>query len=635
MRRSQLFPKDEKEKKVRKQEKSKLSFSFFFYLLPLTFLLFPLSAQAARLQFWRFDASQNSLEFTTDEGVQPKAQLIANPTRLVVDLAGIVLGRPAVTESYGGAIRSVRVGQFDRGTTRIVVEIAPGYTIDPSQVKFRGASPQQWTVQLPTPQRVAGSDGADNSVTVPTQSPVAALPERPISSGTGALPIAAKSQIQNVQATPDGFFIRTSGAQPEIRSQRSLDRRQMFIDLYGASLSPRLISRNFLGNRNGVSRLQVAQFQASPPVVRLTLNVSPESPDWRATTSGINGLVLLPQAGTAANLPINSPISSRPVAEVPQAGLATIQAVDLDESNRQLVVRADRAVTYTAGWDRASGSYRITIPSAQLDRSVRGPSLSAGSPLLQVRLRQEDARTVAILLAPAAGVQIGEINQPSRQLLALQLRRSGLFPVVPPSGSPSSNIPVPPATNPAPTTLPRVPNGKIVVVVDPGHGGPDPGAVGIGGLQEKEITLDISRQLAALLEQQGVQAVLTRSDDSDLDLEPRVALAERINATLFVSIHANSISLSRPDISGLETYYYDSGLALAKSIHNSVLQGTGIQDRRVRSARFYVLRKTSMPSVLVEVGFVTGRDDAAKLSSASYRRQMAEAIARGILQYIR
>lgn len=265
---------------------------------------------------------------------------------------------------------------------------------------------------------------------------------------------------------------------------------------------------------------------------------------------------------------------------------------------------------------------------------MRGPSLSANSPLLQVRLRQEDARTVAILLAPAAGVQIGDINQLSRQLLALQLRRSGLFPVSPPLNSPSSNIPVPPATNPIPN-VPRVPNGRMVVVIDPGHGGPDPGAVGIGGLQEKEIVSDISRQIAAILEQQGVQAVLTRPSDTDLDLEPRVALAERLNATLFVSIHANAISLSRPDINGLETYYFDSGLGLARSIHSSVLQGTSAQDRGVRKARFYVLRKTSMPSVLVEVGFVTGRDDAAKLSTASYRRQMAEAIARGILQYRR
>ncbi len=597
--------------------------NFFFFLLPFALFLITLPAQAARLQFWRYDAIQNRLEFTTDQGVQPRAQLVANPTRLVIDLPGIQLGRPAVTQPGNGtSIQSLRVGQFDRDTARIVVELAPGYTIDPNQVRFRGASPQNWTVQLPTPQLTSApspiTSGDPSSVMVPTiNSP---------NLGTAT----SITQIQSIQPTPDGFFIRTSGGQPETRVQRTGDRRRVLVDLYGASISPNLSSRDFLVNRNAVSRVQVTQLQSSPPVVRLTLLMSaPDSGDWRASVSGSNGIVLLPQAGTATN-----PIGSQP--PLPRSGLAVVKSVELDESSRQLLIRADRPITYTYGWDRASGAYRITIPSALLDRSVQGPRLTAGSPLLQVRLRQENQSTVAILLLPASGTQIGEINQPNQQLLALQLRRSSLFPVPPSSGLPESSIPVPPATNVPPISLPRIPNGKIVVVIDPGHGGPDPGAVGINGLQEKEITLDISRQLAADLEQQGIQAVLTRTtNDVDVDLEPRVSLAERINATLFVSIHANSINLSRQDISGLETYYYQSGAGLARSIHNSVLQGTGIQDRGVRTARFYVLRKTSMPSVLVEVGFVTGREDAAKLSTAAYRKQMADSIARGILQYIR
>lgn len=596
--------------------------NFCFFLLPFALFLITLPAQAARLQFWRFDANQNSLEFTTDQGVQPRAQLIANPTRLVIDLPGIQLGRPAVTQpGNGSSIQSLRVGQFDRDTARIVVELAPGYTIDPNQVRFRGASPQNWTVQLPTPQLTSApspvTSGDPSSVTVPTIG------------STNPGTATSTTQIQSIQPTPDGFFIRTSGGQPEIRVQRTGDRRQMLVDLYGASISPNLSSRDFLVNRNGVNRVQVTQLQSSPPVVRLTLLMSPSSGDWQASASGSNGIVLLPQVGAASN-----PVSNQP--PLLRSGLATVRSVELDEGSRQLLIRSDRPISYTSGWDRASGAYRITIPSALLDRSVQGPRLTASSPLLQVRLRQEDPSTVAILLQPASGTQIGEINQPTQQLLALQLRRSSLFPVPPLSGSPGSNIPVPPATNVPPISLPRVPNGKIVVVVDPGHGGPDPGAVGISGLQEKEIVMDISRQVAAALEQQGIQSVLTRTtNDVDVDLEPRVSLAERINATLFVSIHANSISLSRPDISGLETYYYQSGAGLARSIHNSVLQGTGIQDRGVRTARFYVLRKTTMPSVLVEVGFVTGRDDASKLSTAAYRKQMADSIARGILQYLR
>ena len=127
------------------------------WLLPsfLGFFLLSSPAEAARLLTWRFDADQNQLSFTTDEGVQPKAQLIVNPTRLVIDLPGISLGRPKIEQPVGGAIRSVRVGQFDAQTTRLVVELNPGYTIDPQQVKFRGISPTQWTVQLPSPEQTA------------------------------------------------------------------------------------------------------------------------------------------------------------------------------------------------------------------------------------------------------------------------------------------------------------------------------------------------------------------------------------------------------------------------------------------------------------------------------------------------
>jgi N-acetylmuramoyl-L-alanine amidase len=114
-----------------------------------------------------------------------------------------------------------------------------------------------------------------------------------------------------------------------------------------------------------------------------------------------------------------------------------------------------------------------------------------------------------------------------------------------------------------------------------------------------------------------------------------VTKAEGLNADLFVSIHANSMGSNRPDISGLETYYFDSGQRLAQTIHNSVLRNVNIRDRRVRKARFYVLRKSSMPSVLVEVGFVTGREDAPRLGTAAYQNELAEAIVRGIIQYIR
>ena len=126
-----------------------------FVIALAAWLCFTAPAQAGKLLFWRFDAAQNRLNFNTDSRVQPTAQLIPNPTRIVIDLPGTTLGRPTVNQPIGGAIVSLRVAQFDPFTTRLVIEMAPGYTVDPQQVKVRGITPSQWTVELPTPQRIS------------------------------------------------------------------------------------------------------------------------------------------------------------------------------------------------------------------------------------------------------------------------------------------------------------------------------------------------------------------------------------------------------------------------------------------------------------------------------------------------
>ncbi|GAP98570.1 N-acetylmuramoyl-L-alanine amidase [Leptolyngbya sp. NIES-2104] len=605
-----------------KKTNKKFNLRSYFLLCSFYFLLFTFPAQAARLQSWRLSPTQNQLEFFTDDGVQPRAQLLSDPTRLVIDLPGVTFGRPQVIENYSGAVRAVRVGQFDRETTRIVVEYAPGYTVDPSRIQFQGRAANQWAVQLPSP---SFSGVGTPPVTQPpvTQPPLTRPPITQLPPSTG------RTFVQSLQATGDGFFLRTTGGTPEVRSLRSGDRRQMIIDIFNSTLSPNLFPRDLPVNVNGVSRAQITQFD--PNTVRLTLTLSPDGGNWQASASPSGGLIVLPQT-----------VGGTPGTPQPPTGqTAIVQSVELD-ANRQLVIRGNQPLNYTTGWDRATSSYRVLIRSARTDANFRGPQLPAGSPLIQARVRQ-DGNDVAILLTPASGVQFGEIVQTAPQQLTLPLRR-GLFPVVPPTTptpipNPIPNptptpVPVPPRPTPTPVPRPPIPNGRLVVVIDAGHGGPDPGAVGIGGIQEKEIVLDISRRVQATLERSGVTVVMTRNADIDLDLQPRVDIAQRANATVFVSIHANSISLSRPDVNGLETYYFQTGLELARTIHRNVLQGTGIEDRGVRSARFYVLRRTTMPSVLVEVGFVTGRNDAARLRDSSYRQRMADSIARGVLEYL-
>ncbi len=185
--------------------------------------------------------------------------------------------------------------------------------------------------------------------------------------------------------------------------------------------------------------------------------------------------------------------------------------------------------------------------------------------------------------------------------------------------------------------LPWVPRGRFRVVIDPGHGGPDSGAVGIGGIRETDVVLDISLEVAKFLEAKGVIVNLTRTSEVDLGLFPRVAIANRAGADAFVSIHANATRNRRRDVNGIETFYFSGfrGLSLSKHIQKQVLKvSPGSPDRGVRRARFFVIRRTRMPAALVETGFVTGRLDAPRLAKASHRRELAFAIAKGILNYL-
>lgn len=579
------------------------------------------AAEAGTLQTWRFNANDNRLTFTTDEGVQPRAQLITNPTRLVIDLPGTMVGRPATPQTFGGAIRQVRVGQFDAQTTRIVIELSPGYTLNPQQVLVRGRTPTDWSVQLPTPE-------PDLTAENPNSPPDNSAPR----------PSGGVTYLEGVQVTEDGIFLRTSGASARVERQRQRDRNRVTFELENTRLSPELTQQEYAINRLGVNRLQITQAESSPPVARVTLTLSNSrnSRDndrtpltWQASASNLGGIVLIPGRGNGTVGSAPTPTQPAPNPQPPATGLATIQTVELTAGGSQLLVRADQPIRYSSGWDRSTNAYRITIPNARLAERVMGPRLTSSSSLRRVRLLQADEQTVAVLVEPASGVLIQEVVQPSRQMLALQLQQVAERPSTP---RPPANTPETPPSTP---DLPRVPSGRLVVVVDPGHGGSDPGAIGVGGIQEADITLAIASQVASILDQQGVQAVLTRRDDRDVELEPRVQIAEQANANLFVSIHCNSISLARPDVNGLETYYYsDAGSRLGQVIHRSIVQTMGMPDRGLRQARFYVIKNTSMPAVLVETGFVTGAEDARNFSNPQWRTRMAQAIARGILQYI-
>lgn len=220
------------------------------------------------------------------------------------------------------------------------------------------------------------------------------------------------------------------------------------------------------------------------------------------------------------------------------------------------------------------------------------------------------------------------------------------------------------------------------IVIDPGHGGTQEGALGPDGLLEKDLSLQIAEQVKAVLEQAlGAEVHLTRTRDALVHLSERVAAANRLHPDLFVSIHANSMPTRalRARTQGIETYFLsasasgeearstaarenaegprerrtgqDGTLAfilqdlqrteahgdssrLAYAVQRALVKAVGAEDRGVQQAPFYVLTGVDAPAILVEVGFISNPEEAQKLRTRAYRRKLAQGIARGVGRFL-
>src|SRR5215472_2192243 len=169
----------------------------------------------------------------------------------------------------------------------------------------------------------------------------------------------------------------------------------------------------------------------------------------------------------------------------------------------------------------------------------------------------------------------------------------------------------------------------ITVVIDAGHGGHDRGGIPGQTIAEKDMTLDVALRLRNVLSANGYHVVMTRSTDVFVPLGGRVAIANSYRNAIFICIHFNATG--RSGASGIETYFYSrDSLSLASAIHYYVAGGAPSDNRGVRRRGYYVLRKTNIPAVLVECGFLTNPTEAAYAQSASYQQKLAEEIAAGI-----
>jgi N-acetylmuramoyl-L-alanine amidase len=285
-------------------------------------------------------------------------------------------------------------------------------------------------------------------------------------------------------------------------------------------------------------------------------------------------------------------------------------------------------------------------------------------------------RKLGFFVAGFAALLLLQCSQPSSGLKRTQLKTVPTFKdSVNPTGSQSSKF----ETQESYRKENRQAPVSGIIVIDPGHGGKELGAVGPTGIEEKDICLAIAKELEKLVNESGLKAILTRRKDRNISLEERTAIANRYQADLFISIHANASP--SPCTKGIETYflsleasddearmvavlenkafgfegkaikelgdlefilwdmaqteYLEESSQLAELIQVYLVQFLNSKDRGVKQAPFYVLMGVAMPAVLVEVGFISNPLEGERLNSGYIQEKTARALLKGILSFQR
>jgi N-acetylmuramoyl-L-alanine amidase len=359
------------------------------------------------------------------------------------------------------------------------------------------------------------------------------------------------------------------------------------------------------------------------------------------------------------------------------ARLIDVRVVPSEDFTR-VFMEVSRPVRYEVGRlpedpaRRLAPRIYVDIAGTQLAMQSLEPIDVLDGGLKQIRVGQFNQDTVRVVLDMDEARDHTAFLLPEPFRVVLDIKNGASAPVSPAK----VKAPLPPAVTAKKAKT--QPTGIRKIVLDPGHGGKDPGATGAGGIAEKDIVLSVAKKLAAKLRKEmGIQVVLTRNDDRFIALEDRTAVANAENADLFLSLHMNASS--NGDARGIETYYLDNttdeasirlaarenstsrknvsdlqfilsdmtqnmkledSVTLAHRLQASMVSTIGghmreVRDLGVKKALFYVLVGARMPSVLVEMFFITHREEGRAMNQNSIQDAMADALYEGIQQYHR
>jgi N-acetylmuramoyl-L-alanine amidase len=376
---------------------------------------------------------------------------------------------------------------------------------------------------------------------------------------------------------------------------------RLVFDLPGACLADN-VPASLPTTVPGIKQVRLGQFSAEPPVARVVVDLADDAiPRYEMRPGDKAGETLI-VFGSAGPRALPTPVVRREgdCVLLRLAGVAALtRSVGLLDKPYRIYVDLKNATTR---WYEAE---------------------SREAPLAAIRMGPQE---------PKDGQPVARIVLELREKQAHSMFADGTDLVI--------------AVGPQPWALPLpayAPGGRLkgkVIVVDPGHGGNDIGAPATFGSPpgepyEKDITLDIGRRLTALLKAEGASVTMTRSDDTFVPLQDRAAVANKLKADAFISIHCNSCEL--PDtLSGTMVFYdHPHSAEFAALVQGELTASLGTADKGVRNANFAVIRRTSGPGILVETAFINHQDDRARLQHPNFQERTARAITQGLIDYLR
>lgn len=317
------------------------------------------------------------------------------------------------------------------------------------------------------------------------------------------------------------------------------------------------------------------------------------------------------------------------------ADLATIDRVDHMRDRGY-----DYLDIYTDGWITAKGlllenKLYIDFPEGRLAKSMlirHKPS----SRILDVQAEQKDARTARIIITLKKEVDYDVVNVFGRGKAVVEIgdRTNGATTkqfAWETTNARKKGEPLKPRKLTPPSGRPFPLRGKTIIL-DPGHGGDDPGAFSCDGQPEKNLTLRTAQETAGMLRAAGATVYLTRDEDRRSNLSDVVEFANASRADIFLSIHYNS-TYDR-GVSGTESYYYNpSSRQFAEKMHEALVRGLNRKDRGLRRVKFYTVNHTQMPAVLLEPAYLSNGAEAGLANSAGFRQEVAVSILKGVKSY--